>query len=93
MMAELMGWKNVMKDYVPEEGTQDCGWLEEGIDEDLYFFHSSRETCEFYNSINSVTFELPWTRMIYEKLSVRSECEAYYQTDMALMREAGYIKE
>ena len=93
MVTELMGWKGVMKNHVPEEGTQDCGWLEEGIDEDLYFFHSSRETCEFYNSINSVSFELPWTRMIYENLGVRSECEAYYQTDMALMKEAGYIKE
>ena len=93
MVTELMGWKFAMKDYVPEEGTQDCGWLEEGIDEDLYFFHSSRETCEFYNSVNGVSFQLPWTRMIYEKLGVRSECESYYQIDMAAMVEAGYATE
>ena len=93
MVTELMGWKFAMKDYVAEEGTQDCGWLEEGIDEDLYFFHSSRETCEFYNSVNGVSFQLPWTRMIYEKLGVRSECESYYQIDMAAMVEAGYATE
>ena len=93
MLTELMGWDSAMKNYVPEEGTQDCGWLEEGIDEDLYFFHSSRETCEFYNSINSVSFQLPWTRMVYENLGIRSECESYYQIDMAAMIEAGYATE
>ena len=31
--------------------------------------------------------------MIYEKLGVRSECESYYQIDMAAMVEAGYATE
>ncbi len=93
MLTEFMGWDSAMKGYVPEEGTQDCGWLEEGIDEDLYFFHSDRQVCEFYNSINSVEFTVAFNGTIYQNKSVRSEFEAFYQADMAAMIEAGYATE
>ena len=93
MVAELVGWDSVMKNYVPEEDMQDCGWLEEGIDEDLFFFTCSREAGESYNATQNILFELPWTRMIYEKMDVRETCENYYQVDMAAMLETGYCTE
>ena len=92
MLTEFMGWDSVMNGYVPEEGSQSCGWLEDGIDKDLYFFQGDRQTCEFYNSINSVDFQ--WSnnisKTIYQNMGVRSNFESYYQSDMAAMIEAGY---
>lgn len=92
MLVELMGWDSLMNGYVPEEGSQSCGWLEDGIDKDIYFFASDRQTCEFYNSISSVTFA--WknniSKTIYQNMGVRSNFESYYQSDMAAMVEAGY---
>ncbi len=90
MLTELMGWDRAMNGYVPEEESKDCGWLEDGIDEDLYFFHDERQVCEFYNSINSVDFTVAFNGTIYQNKSVRSEFEAFYQADMAAMIEAGY---
>ena len=90
MMTELMGWDSVMNGYVPEEGSQSCGWLEDGIDKDLYFFQGDRQTCEFYNSIKSVKLTVSFNQIVYQNKSVRSELESYYQADMAAMIEAGY---
>ena len=90
MLTELMGWESVMNGYVAEEGSRSCAWLEDGIDKDLYFFHDDRQTCEFYNSIQSVKFTVAFSGTIYQNKSVRSEFESFYQADMALMIEAGY---
>ncbi len=93
MMTELMGWDSLMNGYVAEEGSQSCGWLEDGIDKELYFFQCDRQTCEFYNSINSVDFTVAFNGTIYQNKSVRSEFESFYQADMAAMIEAGYATE
>lgn len=90
MMTELMGWDSVMNGYVAPEESRSCAWLEDGIDKDLYFFQSDRQTCEFYNSIKSVELTVSFNQIIYQNKSVRSELESYYQADMAAMIEAGY---
>ena len=93
MVTELLEWDFCKKDYVAPEGSQDCDWLEEGIDEELHFFVTLRESVEFYNSINRVSFQLPWTRMIYENLDLPSTFAEYYEIDMRSMIEAGYATE
>lgn len=96
MVMEWMGWDSRMAAYVedPEEAEDQssCTWLENGLDKDLYFYSLSKERWEPFNSI-SLDFSLSPNQMFYSGSSIRSSMESFYNQDMTMMIQNGYVTE
>ncbi|MCD8023000.1 MAG: extracellular solute-binding protein [Lachnospiraceae bacterium] len=93
MVAEWMGWDGAFVGYEAEENDNtSCGWLEDGLDKDLYFYSLSIERLEPFNSLD-LDLNLAPNATMYGGGSIRSAMESYYNQDMALMIDAGYASE
>lgn len=91
MVLDLMGWSSKMSSYVAPESSRKCGWLEDGLDKELYFFSSSRERLEPYNSLDlPLEMSSNLGRFMRDGESIRSNMISYYNTDMQIMIDYGF---
>lgn len=95
MMLEFMTWDSSMVAYVPEdEGKINCGWLEDGLDKNLYGYSLSIERLEPYNTLKlGLQMHSNIESILYDGGSIRSSMESYYNADMKTMIDNGYADE
>lgn len=93
MLLEWMGWDSAMAGY-ESENVRTCGWLEDGIDKEVYFYCQDRQRLATYNAID-IDFALgqQMSPTFYEGSSIRSYFESCYNQDMQMMIDKGYSSE
>lgn len=90
MMLEWLDWKWMLNDYVEENKENTSGgWLEDGLDKDLYHFSLSREKWDAYTRI-PVGDGLGGTYTFYEGKDFRSQLWARYNSEQQILIDEGY---
>lgn len=88
MVLDLMGWSSKMSSYVAPADSRSCGWLEDGLDKELYFFSSERERLEPYNSLDLPLEMNP--NFMRDNEAIRPRMISYYNVDMQMMIDAKF---
>lgn len=94
-MSMLLDWKDAksaMAGYVEPEGTvrTGAGWIEDGIDKDLYFFALSRAKWDPHSQLPFEESGLGGTYTFYSGKDFRSQLWARYNEEQPFLIEKGY---
>lgn len=88
MVLDLMRWNSKLSSYVEDTANRNCGWLEDGLDKDLYFYSLSRERLEPYNSLDLPLEMSP--SFMRNGDAIRPKMISYYNVDMQMMVDYGF---